>query len=338
MSDSGESGAISRSACGGSATCAIGVDLGGTDLKIGLVDGDLKIIDRIVKPTGKGIRPCEVIESIGVTIATLTAGGCPAVGVGIGAPGPSSTSRGVVFASPNFPGWHDVHLREEVADRVGLPVVLDNDANVAAYGEYLCGSGDDTSDMVLLTLGTGLGAGTILDGRIFHGHFDNASEWGHTIVESDGRPCQCGQRGCLEQYVSAGGMVRRAMEELEGGASSSLGDVLHSGGVLAGVDIATAAQAGDAMAVRLWNDACRYLAVACCNIQHTMNPRRILLGGGMSEAGGFLLDPVRERFAELRWKLYDDHPDIALAKLRNDAGIIGAAMLALHARDGVVRP
>lgn len=330
MSDRSGSRAVSRQPL---AARAIGVDLGGTDLKIGLVDRDLNIIDRIVRPTADGVRPCDVIESIGVAIVALTTGECPVVGVGIGAPGPLSTSRGIVLASPNLSGWRDVHLRDEVADRVGLPVVLDNDANVAAYGEFRRGSDEDTSDMVLLTLGTGLGAGTILGGRIFHGHFDNASEWGHTIVELDGRPCRCGQRGCLEQYVSASAMARRAAEELDSGESSSLADVVHSGNTLTGADIAAAARAGDTMAGRLWSDACRYLAIACCNIQHAMNPRRILLGGGMSESGGFLLDPVRERFAKLRWNLHSDYPEIALAKLGNDAGMIGAATLAMDAHE-----
>ncbi len=307
-------------------TC--GIDLGGTDIKSGLADRDLNIVARNVVPTGADRGPEAVIETMLDSVRTWIDTE-EVLAVGVGSPGPLSPSRGVVLKSVNLPGWINIDIKQAVAEATGLPVVVDNDANVAAYGEYAWVREQDPSDLVLLTLGTGVGSGAVIGGRIFHGHHENASEWGHTIVVPDGEPCKCGQRGCLEQYASASNISRRLRDAIRQGANSSLEAMISSGKTPSAHDVERAAQSGDELAARIWDEACYYLALACVNIQHALNPRRIVLGGGMSRAGDILLKPVRTHYQKLRWTQYDgDAPEIGLAHLTNDAGIIGAAALA----------
>jgi len=239
-----------------------------------------------------------------------------------------SHEEGIVYASPNLPGWENIPLRARFSAATGLPVTLDNDANVAAYGEFIAGAGKGTRDMVMLTLGTGIGGGIILNGRLHRGAFDNAAEIGHTIAVANGRPCPCGQRGCLERYGSANAVAERFVEALEAGEDSPLKASVEAGETLTAVDVERAAQAGDALAVRIWDETCLYLALACIDIQHTLNPECVVLGGGLIGAGDQLLKPVRGHFQQQSWQLAKDHPRIELATLGNDAGIIGAAALA----------
>jgi len=304
----------------------IGIDVGGTDIKCGVVSRQLHIVARGTVATEAGHGPDHVINLI-VDVILKFAEGRDVAGAAIGVPGPLSPSRGVVIQPGNLPGWVNVALRDRVAEATNLPVVMDNDANLAAYGEFRAG-GADATDLVLLTLGTGVGSGAVLDGRILHGHFENASEWGHAIVVPEGRPCHCGQRGCLEQYASAGNVAKRVVEEIEKGGESLLKEHLMAGRTVTAMDVLEASRQGDALAGRVWDEACYYLAVACVNIQHALNPGRILLGGGMSGAGEYLLARVRSHFDRLFWKQHDDAPEIALARLGNDAGVIGAGALA----------
>jgi glucokinase len=183
----------------------------------------------------------------------------------------------------------------------------------------------------MLTLGTGVGAGVVLNGRVWHGHFENAGEIGHTIVARNGLPCTCGQRGCLEQYSSAGAVARRVVTAIRNGVQSQLDDAVMAGDPVDAARVAECARNGDPLCLRIWDEACLYLSIACVNIQHAFNPARIVLGGGMSRAGGFLLDPVIDHFSRQRWFLHDDFPTIALAELGYDAGIIGAAGLVWQA-------
>ena len=305
---------------------AVGVDLGGTEVKIGLVTRDGRIVRRKAWPSRPQRGPERLVAEVIDAIESLREPADEIVAIGFGAPGPLSPSKGIIHRSVNLPGWTNVDLRQMVTQRAHLPVIIDNDANVAAFGEYT--ADPSVRDLVLLTLGTGVGAGTILDGRILHGHNENASEWGHIIVEPNGRPCNCGQKGCLEQYASATNIAKRVQEEIDQGTTSSLSNRSSPQSPITAVDVVDAARANDPLATRIWDDACRYLAIACVNIQHAVNPQRILLGGGMSSAGDFLLTPVRRHFDSLHWQLHNDHPEIILSSLGNDAGIQGAAALA----------
>jgi len=315
---------------------AVGLDLGGTHLKAALVDDHGRVLHK-TDSTTRAERGVEAVlaDLAEAADAVIAAAGVPRsvlAGLGLGAPGPLSPSRGLIYRSANLPPFENVPIRDELAGRTGLPVAFDNDGNAAALGEFWVGAGNPDGlgpvrDLVLLTLGTGVGAGVILDGKLLHGHFENAGELGHTVVEPGGLPCPCGQRGCLEQYASAGAVARRMAAELRGGAGPEWPgpDDEH----VTCKAVADAARAGDPLATRIWDDACRYLAVACINIQHAYNPAVVALGGGMSAAGELLVDRVREHLGQQRWHLADDLPHIVLAKLGNDAGVIGAAGLVL---------
>lgn len=308
---------------------AVGVDLGGTNVRIALVDADGKILHDRSYASNVNRGPYPVIDDmaawISEAIATVDVRREDLVGVGIGSPGPLSARRGVVYKAANLPGWVDVPLRRAMRDRTGLPTVIDNDGNLAAYGEYWAGAGRGADDMVMLTLGTGVGAGVVIGGELLHGHFENAAELGHMIVVPHGRICSCGQRGCLEQYASASNVGKRLHEAVRAGGTSLLSGPVEKGVDIGSQEVVNAAMDGDDLAAEIWDEACYYLAVACVNIQHAFNPERIVMAGGMSKAGAFLTDLVRNHFELLTWQLCTDVPDIRIAVLGDDAGVIGAA-------------
>lgn len=315
---------------------AIGIDLGGTNLKAAVVDAARRILARRTLLIVDHDPDSVVAEMVGLVDQLLSRAGVERsalVGVGVGAPGPLSRKTGRIIQSPNLPGWVDYALRDVLQERLAARVVLDNDGNVAAFGEYWAGFADACQDLVMLTLGTGVGGGVVIGGRILHGYFDSAAELGHMIVVLDGLPCPCGQRGCLEQYASAGGVARRVTAAIQAGESGALADEVHGGRPITAEQVAAGARDGDSLCLRIWDEACRYLAVACINIQHTYNPACVLLGGGMSRAGAFLLDRVTEFVTEQRWSLHDDVPAIKQANLGYDAGVVGAAGLVWSTED-----
>lgn len=323
-------------------TVAIGIDLGGTNLKGAVVDRTGRVLGRHAKPiAGEGPDAviAEIVELVDRLLSEASVDRSKLVGVGVGVPGPLSLRTGRIIRAANLPGWVNVPIRDRLDELLHTPIVLDNDGNAAAFGEFWVGAGqstgrepDDTSggtaDLVMLTLGTGVGAGVVLAGRVLHGHFENAAELGHMIVAVNGLACSCGQRGCLEQYASAGAVARRVVEAIEKGEPSALSDAVSGGGAIDAERVAQWAKAGDPLCLRIWDEACLYLAVACINIQHAYNPGLVVLGGGMSKAGAMLLDRVTDHVTKQRWRLHDDIPTITLAKLGYDAGVIGAAGLA----------
>jgi glucokinase len=249
--------------------------------------------------------------------------------VGIGSPGPLDLDAGVVIGMPNIPGFQNVPLRDRLAERVGMRAVLENDANAAAVGEYMVGSGRGTSLMVLLTLGTGVGSGIIIDGRLLHGSHGIGGEVGHMIVDPGGEECGCGQRGCLERYASATYLARHARRLIEReGRPSRLAEVLREKGDIDARDVCDARRAGDALAGEVWDRAVRFLAIACVSLCRVLDPDRIVLGGGMAKAGDDLLGPLRAHFRREHWNLAPPRTELALASLGNDAGVIGAAGVA----------
>ena len=310
---------------------AVGIDIGGTNTRIGLVDRTGVLRRSVNIPTETQAPAGDFLHQLASQSLHLLDQAAVArdrvAGIGVGCPGPLSPSRGVVFGPANLPTWKDVAVCRALSEKTSLPVVLDNDANAAAWGEYQAGAGRGVRDLVLLTLGTGIGGGVITGGRLLHGHFENAAELGHMIVVPAGRACNCGQRGCLEAYASAHQTARRAEEALAGQPHSFLRPVLEETGRLVCEDVVAAARQGDDLAGRIWEETCQCLAVACVNLQHAFNPARIILGGGMAGSGDILLTPVRQALARLTWKLCDDRPEIVLAELGNDAGLIGAAGL-----------
>ncbi|MFO0838311.1 MAG: ROK family protein [Phycisphaerae bacterium] len=316
----------------------IGIDIGGTNIKAGLVDAAGNIIRRAVVSTDAD-RGFEHVFGLTVGLIRELLSHCSeprAVRIGVGVPGPMSHARGIVFNAPNLPGWVNVPLRDRLQEATGLPASVENDANSAAFGEFVAGAGRGR-DMVALTLGTGIGGGIILGGKLWRGWKDTAGEVGHAIVAIDGRPCPCGQRGCLERYSSATAIAERYREFVHtpphpervraDSKSSALAERVRCGAAIDSRDVLSAASDGDVLARRVWDEACKYLAVACVGLKQVLNPEVIVLAGGLIEAGDALLTPVREHFDRQVWKIASDLPTLELATLR-DAGIIGAAALA----------
>ena len=310
----------------------IGIDLGGTNIKAGILNdrGELVHHTAIATEAEHGFEHVFVrlVALVDQLIATGGLARGDIAGIGYGTPGPMSHKEGIIYASPNLPGWVNIPLRKRLSAATGFPVTLENDANVAAYGEFVAGAGQGLSHMVMLTLGTGIGGGVIVEGRLNRGGFDNAGEIGHLIVQPNGRPCPCGQRGCLERYSSANAVAERFVEALESGESSPLKSRLDAGQSVTSVDIVNAATAGDGLAVRIWGETCFHLALGCINVQHMLNPECIVLGGGLINAGSRLLDPLRREIAEQVWTIAQDAPRLEFARLGDDAGVIGAAALA----------
>ena len=310
----------------------IGIDLGGTNIKAGILAGDGKLIYRcsIATEAAHGFEHvfARLVQLVDDCVESANLSRSEIAAIGYGTPGPMSHNEGIIHASPNLPGWKNIPLRSRFSEATGLPVTLENDANVAAYGEFVAGAGQGTDNMVMLTLGTGIGGGIILNGQLHRGAFDNAAEIGHTIAVANGRPCPCGQLGCLERYGSANAVAERYVEALAAGATSPLKSRVEAGVKLRSVDIARAAEDGDELALRIWDETCQHLAIACVDIQHLLNPEMVVFGGGLIGAGDQLLTPIREHFKKQSWSIAKDHPRIELATLGDDAGIIGAAALA----------
>ena len=310
----------------------IGIDLGGTNIKVGCFDNQLKLLSKTAVSTGADMGPDIVIDRMVETIEKLLSDADLSlediVSVGIGTPGPANYRQGIIINSTNMPKFKNVPITKMLSNKLERPVEFDNDANVACLGEYVCGAGKGVRDMVFFTLGTGIGGGIICDGRLVHGCCDNAAELGHIIIYPDGRLCNCGQKGCVEAYASAGSTARRAAEAVKSGAPSSLKKLLEEKGEITCRDVYEHLENGDELARRITDETARALALLCVNMLHVTEPERFVFSGGMIAAGDVLLDGIKKYFGELIWKLKQETVQICFAALGEDAGIIGAAALA----------
>jgi glucokinase len=310
---------------------AAAIDLGGTDIKAALVDEQGEIFTAQRTATGADRSPAKVIERLAAAVAALRplAGPGEVVVVGIGSPGGVTPRTGVITQSPNFPGWIDVDLRGPLERAVGLPVFVDNDANVAALGEFAHAGGRGVDSMVLLTLGTGIGGGVILDGRIWRGEWGMAGEIGHVVVEPDGLPCGCGSWGCVESYASGPAMARYAQGELAKGRGARLREL--AGGDPAAVTpklIYDAALDGCELAREVFDRAGRYLGIVVAGVLNVLNVPLFLIGGGVGAAFDLLIDPLRTEVRRRAYRVPAENVRIEPANLGNDAGVIGAGLMA----------
>jgi glucokinase len=306
----------------------VGIDLGGTNLKLGLVSADGRLVDRLSSPTQAARGPDHVLSRMAdavrdvakvadVPLADVAAVGCAC-------PGILDSRAGEVIFSPNLSGWRHIRVRDVLYKALGRPIVLENDANAAAYGESRVGAGRDVQDLVVLTLGTGIGGGIILGGRLFRGSSDTGGELGHIIILHGGRLCGCGQRGCLEAYASATAVVARFAEALAAGEASRLAGEED----FSSKDIFEAAAAGDALAQRIVGETADFLATGITSLLHTLNPQRVVLTGGMMAAGDGWLDQIRQRVRETAFERAWQACEIRWSSLGGDAGILGAALAA----------
>lgn len=308
----------------------IGIDLGGTNIAVGLVNEEGRILAKAETPTLVG-RPYQdlirdmarcarsVMEQAGV-------GEDAVASVGIGIPGVADSDGNVIFCT-NL-GWRDVPLRREFQQYIGKPFLIDNDASVAGWAEYKAGVSRGTSSSVFLTLGTGLGSGIILNGKLWSGAHGAGGELGHLVIDVDGVPCTCGKRGCAERYCSATAIIRMAREACADAPGSLI--LQKAGGDpdrITAKTVMDAAKAGDETAVKVFRLFVKYLTISINNVISSLDPEMIILGGGVSRAGDFLLDAVRETLEEYLFYPTLPRPRLCIASLGNDAGIIGAALL-----------
>jgi glucokinase len=303
----------------------LGIDLGGTNIKSGVVDDLGRSISSVSVETHADRGPeaglatlaeagRRAVEASGLTLQEIAA-------VGLGSPGTMDLSAGMLLDPPNLPGWTNLPIRRLLCDRLGKPTILQNDASAAAFGEFWVGAGRDSRSLVLFTLGTGIGGGIVQDGRLIEGQHSHGAECGHIVIQMDGgRPCSCGASGHLEGYASATSLVKRAREELEVTRESVLREV-----ELSSKTIADAARDGDPLAKRLMTDTARYLAVGAVTLMHTIDPEVVLFGGGMIAAGEWFLAEIQRHVRALAFPIPAAKTRIAFAELGGDAGYIGAA-------------
>jgi len=316
----------------------IGVDLGGTNVKIGCFDENLTLVCKTSVPTEAEMGPEFVVERIvegskslldqnGLSVDDISA-------IGIGTPGPADYKAGIVIKSTNMPKFQDTPLRDMISAGLGSkPAILENDANVACWGEFSMGAGKGQTDLIFMTLGTGIGGGVVCNGELVQGVGGNAAELGHVIIYPGGRACNCGQRGCVEAYGSANSTAGRAMEALQADLSSesTLKAVLDKHGEVTSKDVFQHAENGDPLALEIVDGTAEALAIMCINMLHTSEPSSVVFSGGMIAAGDFLLSKIRHFFDEHIWTLKKENIKICYATLGEDTGIIGAGSLACHA-------
>ena len=305
-----------------------GVDIGGTNVRVGLVpfEGGAPVVvrqERTIPERGPAHLVARVVDLLRSATGEVERG--TVEGVGVGCPGPLDRRAGVVLETPNL-GWRNVPLRDLIAEATGLPVALDNDANCAAYGEWWQGAGRGADRLVGLTLGTGIGGGIVLGGEIYHGASDVAGEIGHMSVDYKGRLCGCGSRGCVEAYASGPAIAARAVEGLLPGSESRLARVARNGSrqVTARL-VCEAAAMGDSYATDILTETARLLAVAVVNLIHLINPDVIVVAGGVAAAGDHLFGPLDEEVRRRGFPSAVGACRIVRAQLPDTAGMIGAA-------------
>ena len=311
----------------------VGVDLGGTNIVAGAMpeDGSREIAMRS-QPTyaemGSGSvvdRIVQMIEDVvALTMAETGAKRTDFIGVGIGSPGPLDRERGIVIVTPNL-GWKDFPLRDKIAERVGLPATLDNDANCATVGEWWCGAAKGARHVIGMTIGTGIGGGIIVDGRLYHGARDVAGEIGHATIDSTGRRCKCGNYGCLEAYASGPAIADRAREALLGWDDSILSSMVD--GQLDRITAATvyeAAKKGDDVARDVVRETARYLGAGIANLLNIFNPDVVVIAGGVTQAGPALFEPLRAEVKRRAFRPAIEACRIVPGALPGSAGVVGA--------------
>jgi glucokinase len=324
----------------------MGVDLGGTNIVVGTVaedgtaiygvrseptraeEGSEAVVARIARVAGESLAEAERVAGVRPE---------QVVGVGIGAPGPLDRERGIVLVTPNL-GWSDFPLRRLVSDALGgLPATLDNDANCAVYGEWWVGAATGSKILIGITIGTGIGGGIVIDGKIFHGASDVAGEIGHTTIDSTGRRCKCGNYGCLEAYASGPAIAARAVEGVEAGAESRLPE--YVGGDLAKITAQTVYQAAhdhDDFALEVVRDTAKFLGAGVANLLNIFNPDTFVILGGVTLAGDHLFVPLQAEIKRRAFKPAVDACRVLAGTLPGTAGVFGAAGTFRHQTWGTV--
>ena len=308
---------------------SIGVDIGGTNISIALVDAKgniknkVKISTEIDKDSGFVIKT--IIENIKLIIKDISAKNL--TGIGIGAAGQIDHENGMIQFSPNL-HWRNVHIVKEIRNKFKLPVAIDNDANVACYGEFLFGAGQGASNVICVTLGTGVGGGIIIDRKIYRGINGSAGEIGHITVESNGRKCNCGNRGCMEAYVGAPHIKERTLEKIKSGRHSIIVKLVNGSlNKITPKRLEEAALYRDKLALEIWQETGFYLGTGLASLINILNPEKIIIGGGVAKAGPVLFDPLRDALRTYAGLSFVAGLRVVPAALGGEAGLVGAAAL-----------
>lgn len=308
----------------------IGIDLGGTNIAVGLVDEDGRLIFSDGTPTMKERGYEEIVKDMASLCEKVAyEGGCKMSdikAVGIGSPGTIDNSRGMVVYSNNIK-MNNAPVVAELQKYIDLPMNIENDANAAAYGEYIVyGGGVDS--FVFVTLGTGVGGGVIIDGKIYRGFNGAGAELGHSSIVIDGKECTCGKRGCLEMYASVTALIEQTKEAAAAHSESIMNKWIADNGKASGRTAFECAKAGDETAIAVKTRYIRYVAEGISNIVNIFQPRTLVIGGGISKEGDELLVPIREFVYANDYNKYMPKTELKIARLLNGAGIVGAAMAA----------
>ncbi len=307
---------------------AIGIDIGGTKIAGAVVGDDGGILRTLRRPTPAG-DPAAIVDAV-VDLVTELSAGADIPAVGVAAAGFIDAEQSTVYYAPNI-NWRSEPLRDDLVARLpGREITIDNDANAAGWAEYRFGAGRGTTDMTMLTIGTGVGGAIVVDGHLLRGGFGAAAEIGHLRVVPGGHPCGCGQKGCLEQYGSGRALLRFAEGIADaGGIGQSLAEAREAAGALDGTIVAGLLQERDPGALAALRELGSWLGQGCASIGAVLDPQVFVFGGGVAVAGDLLLDPVREAYlAHLPARGFHPEPTFTVAELVNDAGVVGAADLA----------
>ncbi len=313
----------------------LAVDLGGTKMVIALVSPDGRIPRRLDLTTSATEGHKVVIERMfsgidsllgksGLSREQLRA-------ISIAAAGIIDMDGGMITGAPNLPDWKDIPLKRIVAERYGMDTFLVNDADAAILGEHRFGAGEGQNNLVLLTLGTGIGGGIIIDGKLYTGSSGGGAELGHMVIKEDGPECGCGNNGCLESLASGTAIAREAKKRIGKGEKSSLNELVHGRpDDITAETVHQAAQEGDSLALEVIGEAAHYLGIGVLNLVQIFNPEMVILGGSVAQMGDLLFEPVRKMVKEKAFPLMAKSVQIVPARLGNDAGVIGAAVFALE--------
>ena len=309
----------------------IGIDLGGTNITAGIVTKDGKLLHQASAKTNAHRSADEVIADIFATAKKVLEEHGTDISeiksIGVGSPGAIDDAKGVVIFAGNL-NWTDIPLGAKLEKALGIPAFVSNDANVAAYAEYLFGAGKGKKSVQLVTLGTGVGGGYVLDGKIQSGYHGVGMEIGHMILVPEGILCTCGNRGCLERYASASAIISMGKEAMANAPNGSIARKAEDNpeNITAKL-IIDLAKEGDVTSLNIFKDYARYLAYAVVNIINFNDPDVIIFGGGVSRAGSFLLDAIKEEVAPRVFCKQAPYSEILLSEMGNEAGVIGAALL-----------
>lgn len=311
------------------------MDLGGTNVRAAATTRDGKIVGEGRVPSlateGVDVTVGQIIKSIRLAVTSADIDLSQVAGVGMGVPGWHNSKEGITMWSPNFKDWHGVQLLMPIKEELGLPVFMGNDVNVAALGEYKFGAGRNVSTLVMLTLGTGIGGGIILDGKLWVGANDSAAEIGHTIVLPDGPLCSCNRYGCLESLAGRDAIIKRAARKIQLGRPSML--IRDEDWLLWSItpaDISKAAEAGDEVAIETMAETAYYVGVGVSNAINLINPEMVIIGGGIAQAGEVLWGPLLRTVEALALKQSRSVCKVVRAELGDDAGIMGGVTLVLQ--------